>query len=182
MGNFKTCKRTEQDFYVFELGRACQDDVPCTIIDGNTYFEKLSFKEERIDLLDNPLLGPYIRRKETIEDKNLLEEASRIAIYYINIHQRYDLDNYLHYKPITIADWIRAAYYAFMMKTGLADKYRNQQFLYKPDFLYDYERRMISLNLQGPDIDKIALNSLKWLSYDIDRLINWLDEDQNDSS
>ena len=26
-------------------------------------FEKINFKEERIDLLENPLLGPLIRRK-----------------------------------------------------------------------------------------------------------------------
>ena len=31
-------------------------------LDGNMYFEKLNFKEERIDLLDNPLLGPYLRK------------------------------------------------------------------------------------------------------------------------
>lgn len=151
-------------------------------MDGSTYFEKLSFKEERVDLLDNPLLGPYIRRKDIIyENPKMLEEASRIAIYYINMHRRYDLDNYLQYKPITIGDWLRAAYYGFMLKTGLADKYRNQQFLFKPDFIYDYERRMINLNLQGPDLDKILLNNCKWLVYDLRRIIKWLDkyEDNN---
>ena len=132
-------------------------------MDGNTYFEKLSFKEERLDLLDNPLLGPYIRRKDEIyENDEMLEEASRIAIYYINIHQRYDLDNYLHYKPISIYDWLRAAYYGFQMVTGLADKYRNQQFLHKPDILYDYERRLINLNLQNGDRNKILLNTVIW--------------------
>jgi hypothetical protein len=30
---------------------------------GNMDFEKLNFKEERIDLLENPLLGPLLRRK-----------------------------------------------------------------------------------------------------------------------
>lgn len=146
-------------------------------MDGNTYFEKLSFKEERVDLLDNPLLGPYIRRKEELyTNDKMLEEASRIAIYYLNIHQRYDLDNYLHYKPITIFDFLRAAYYGFMTKTGLADKYRNQQFLTKPDFLYNYEKKMVSLNLQNPDTDKVFLNTVIWLLYDLEYIIKWLDD------
>jgi hypothetical protein len=145
-------------------------------MDGNTYFEVLSFKEERVDLLDNPLLGPFIRRKEELfKNDAMLEEASRVAIYYTNMHLRYDLDNYLHYKSITVGDWIRAAYYGFMMTTGLADKYRNQQFLSKPDFVYDYERRMINLNLQNPDIDKILLNTIVWLRYDLKWLIEWFD-------
>lgn len=29
-------------------------------LEGNTFYEKISFLEERIDLLDNPLLGPFI--------------------------------------------------------------------------------------------------------------------------
>jgi hypothetical protein len=33
-------------------------------LEGNMAFEKLNFQEERIDLLENPLLGPLIRRKE----------------------------------------------------------------------------------------------------------------------
>lgn len=146
-------------------------------MDGNMYFEKLNFKEERIDLIDNPLLGPYIRRKEIIYDHpEMLEEASRIAIYYINIHKRYDLDNYLHYKPISIFDWLRAGYYGFMMRTGLADKYRNQQFLYKPDMLYEYEKRIIALNLQGPNKDKILENTIAWALCDFQWIKSQIDD------
>ena len=32
-------------------------------LDGNVNFEKLNLQEERLDLLQNPLLGPYLRRK-----------------------------------------------------------------------------------------------------------------------
>ena len=146
-------------------------------MEGGTYFEKLSFKEERVDLIDNPLLGPYIRRKEELyKNDKLLEEASRIAIYYINMHQRYDLDNYLHYKPITLMDWVRAAYYGFMMTTGLADKYRNQQFISKPDFIYNHERRTINLNLLSPDIQQVTLNTAKWLRKDLSYIIKFLEK------
>ena len=72
-------------------------------------------------------MGPLLRRKDKlVEDDLLTERANRIAIYYLNIHKRYDLDNYLHYKPIVAADFVRAAYYLFMIWTGLADTYRNE--------------------------------------------------------
>jgi hypothetical protein len=62
-------------------------------------FEKLNFKEERIDLLENPLLGPLFRRKHMFhEDDLLVKRANKLAIYYINLHKRYDLDvNYLYF-------------------------------------------------------------------------------------
>ena len=56
----------------------------------------------------------------------MTERANRLAIYYLNLHKRYDLDNYLQYKPITVFDFARTAYYLFMTHTGLADTYRNE--------------------------------------------------------
>lgn len=65
-------------------------------IKGNMTFEKLNFREERIDLLENPLLGPLLRRKEKLLTDDMMQErANKLAIYYLNIHKRYDLDNYL---------------------------------------------------------------------------------------
>jgi len=63
---------------------------------GNMTFEKLNLREERIDLLENPLLGPLLRRKDKlIEDDVMTKRANQLAIYYLNLHNRYDLDNYL---------------------------------------------------------------------------------------
>lgn len=81
----------------------------------------------------------------------MTERANRIAIYYLNIHKRFDLDNYLQYKPITPFDFARAAYYTFMIKTGLADTYRNEQYVPKSDFFYEQERQMLYLNFNNPD-------------------------------
>ena len=56
-------------------------------------FEKINFKEERIDLLENPLLGPLFRRKDKLADDELMaRRANKLAIYYLNLHKRYDLD------------------------------------------------------------------------------------------
>ena len=96
-------------------------------LEGRQLFEKINFLEERIDLIENPLLGPLFRRKpQLLEDELMSKRANKLAVYYFNMHKRYDLDNYLQYKPITLMDWVRAVYYTFMMETGLADSYRNE--------------------------------------------------------
>jgi hypothetical protein len=46
-------------------------------LEGRMLFEKLNFKEERIDLIENPLLGPYLRRKgKLIEDEVMAKRAN----------------------------------------------------------------------------------------------------------
>ena len=62
-------------------------------LEGRILFEKINFREERIDLIQNPLLGPLLRRrKQLIEDEMMAKEANKLAIYYLNLHKRYDLD------------------------------------------------------------------------------------------
>jgi hypothetical protein len=62
-------------------------------LEGKMTFEKINFKEERIDLLENPLLGPLFRRKDKlVEDELMVRRANKLAIYYLNLHKRYDLD------------------------------------------------------------------------------------------
>jgi hypothetical protein len=39
---------------------------------GEMIYEKLNLREERIDLLQNPLLGPLLRRKEKLLSDDLL--------------------------------------------------------------------------------------------------------------
>jgi hypothetical protein len=45
-------------------------------------------------------------------------------------------------------DWVRAINHTFMVKTGLADTYRNEQFFLKLDFFYNFERNMIAVILE----------------------------------
>ncbi len=90
-------------------------------------FEKLNLREERLDLLQNPLLGPLLRRKDQLaEDDIMTRRANKIAIYYLNINKKYDLDNYLLQKWITPLDFVRTAWYYLTMYTGYADTYRNE--------------------------------------------------------
>ena len=60
---------------------------------GRQLFEKINFSEERVDLIENPLLGPLLRRRDRLmEDELMNRKANKIAIYYLNLHKRYDLD------------------------------------------------------------------------------------------
>ena len=66
-------------------------------LQGEMTFEKLNLREERLDLLQNPLLGPLLRRKdELLEDELMIRRANKIAIYFLNKDKKYDLDNYLY--------------------------------------------------------------------------------------
>jgi hypothetical protein len=35
-------------------------------LEGKMFFEKINFNEERIDFIQNPLLGPLMRRKHVL--------------------------------------------------------------------------------------------------------------------
>jgi hypothetical protein len=62
-------------------------------LEGKMIYEKINLREESLDLLQNPLLGPLLRRKHLIlEDEILSKRANKLAIYYLNLHKRYDLD------------------------------------------------------------------------------------------
>jgi len=96
-------------------------------LEGEMTYEKLNLKEERLDVLANPLLGPLLRRKEElVEDEIMMRRANKIAIYYLNKDKKFDLDNYLFAKWITPLDFVRALWYIVSIKTGYADTYRNE--------------------------------------------------------
>lgn len=79
-------------------------------------------------------------------------------------------------------DWIRAFYYLFMIKTGLADTYRNEQYFPKLDLFYNFERYMIAMNFANPDTTKTAKNILTYLNCMLEATIEWLVEDENEES
>lgn len=68
-------------------------------------------------------------------------------------------------------DWVRAIYYQFMVKTGLADTYRNEQFFPKADIFYNFERNMVAVNFANPDKAKVARNLIVHLNYMLKGLI-----------
>ncbi|KAM3141406.1 hypothetical protein pb186bvf_006524 [Paramecium bursaria] len=125
--------------------------------DGTQRFEKSIFNRERIDIIDNPLFEEIFRSEMT---PKLRKRGSLLMAYETNRDNRYDLDNYLHYKPINPFDFIRAGYYYIYIKLGLANKYRYDQFLSKPDWIYNFEKIKLALN---PNDRYNYFNNLKQL-------------------
>lgn len=139
-----------------------------TDTDGNVEVKKIHFKpgSESKEALSNPLLEIIYKQKKFNEKK-----ANKVLYYYINIDNKYDLNNYLQYKMITPMDFIRAFYYKFMLVTGIADTYRNEQYIYKPDLLYDFERLILMSNLNSLNRERVRDNINLLLVYLVLRFI-----------
>ena len=148
---------------------------------GEMSFEKLNLREERLDLLQNPLLGPLFRRKAQMhEEDRLARRANKIAIYYLNLGKKWDLDNYLLHKWITPMDFIRAIWYFGTIQTGYADTYRNEQFVPKTDFWYEHEAKLRGINFRQPDASQVATNLMIALSCELEQLNAWLTAEEKD--
>ena len=119
-------------------------------------------------MLQNPLLGPFLRRKEKLlEDEFMFRRANKLAIYYLNKDKKYDLDNYLLWKTITPFDWLRALWYTLSIKTGYADTYRNEQYVPKTELVYNHQRKMLAINMSNPDSKQLGSNLMLTLSYEL---------------
>lgn len=55
-------------------------------------------------------------------------------------------------------DIVRVLYNKFMLYTGIADTYRNEQYLGKFDIIYNIEKLKIVSNLNNSDRDKVNFN------------------------
>lgn len=134
---------------------------------GDVEVKKIIFKpgSESKEVLENPLLETIYNKKKFDEEK-----ANKILFYYINIDNRFDLDNYLQYKMINLMDFVRAFYYKVMLITGIADTYRNEQYISKPDFLYDLDRLMLIANLNSMNREMVGDNIAIMTLYSI---LNW---------
>jgi hypothetical protein len=67
-------------------------------------------------------------------------------------------------------DWLRASWYYFSIGIGYADTYRNEQYLSRTDYWYNYERKMHAINFRNPDTCQISSNLLVALDFEITAL------------
>ena len=71
----------------------------------------------------------------------------------------------MHYKSLNVMDFVRWIYYYFMIYSKIADTYRYEQFLKKPDFIYDFEILMHSVNFNSNDKERAKQNLIFVLKY-----------------
>lgn len=140
---------------------------------GNIEVKKVNFNLgfEIEKAMENPLLE-FVYNKSKFNEK----KANKVLYYYININNKVNLDNYLLYKAINPMDFIRCFYSIFMKFTQIADIYRNEQYLPKPDILYDLEHLMIQSNFNKMNkkevLDDFCIISLYLICYIYKNLIS----------
>ncbi len=98
-----------------------------------------------------------MREYRRTKDPVCLEQGNLLIAYTKNLHNFFDLDNYLYYKSVNGFDWIRAIYFGFMTYTNFTNHYRYDHILRRPDLVYEYEKLKISLNLayKNPNNSKL---------------------------
>lgn len=73
-------------------------------------------------------------------------------------------------------DFVRWAYYLFMIHSGIADTYRYEQFLPKCDLFYDFTMLFVSCNPNSGNKKKVIENYLiaysMFLVYLLDKIHN----------
>ena len=107
---------------------------------GNHRYEKIVLPPYHYGKLNNPLA---------------IENFYKMSVYNMKKNDRYDLDNYLRHKTVTLGDWIIAIYYYFNIWTKSFDP-----FFYKPYLMYEKEKKMIDLNLQTDNKPLIIIRIL----------------------
>lgn len=93
-----------------------------------------------------------------LKDPWHIEHFSRLAVYNVNKAKRYDIDNYLRHRTVTLGDWITALYYYFNTWTNSFDP-----FWYRPDFIEKAEVLYIALNLRRDDKPSAIVDLVKYL-------------------
>ena len=96
--------------------------------DGNHSFEKIVLPSYHYGALKDPWH---------------VEHFSKLAVYNVNKAKRYDLDNFLRVKSVTLGDWVTAGYYYCNTLTRSFDP-----FWYRPEFFERSEMLHLALNLQ----------------------------------
>jgi hypothetical protein len=79
---------------------------------------------------------------------HIKNKANLLIAYQVNINNRYDLDNYLLHRPVTLTDALRGLYYHFYTALDFTNRYRYDHFLSKSDFQYEFEKILLALNPQ----------------------------------
>ena len=71
-------------------------------------------------------------------------------------------------------DVIRAVYNRIWLGLGLTNRYRYEQYIYRPDFIYDFERLKMAMNVQQYDNRDYLNNWIVIVEYYLDQIQNYI--------
>lgn len=81
--------------------------------------------------------------------------------YTLNLHDLFDLDNYLRDKPINVFDILRGVFYQIWTKCGFTNKYRYDHIISKWDGIYEFEKIKILLSTQKNQSGRLITDYVK---------------------
>lgn len=118
---------------------------------GNQKFEKNTLELENPLVSSNVLFEDHVRAFRHSQDQGALEKGTLLFGYERFRSTRFDIQNHLFYKPVTLGDWVRSVYYFFMTRAKFTNHYRFDHIVPKPDWLYNYEKVKLALNVNCKD-------------------------------
>ena len=119
--------------------------------EGKKTTQKNVFSHETIDIIDNPMFEKVYRQYFKTKSKEIMKEGNILVAYNTYINDKWDLSNFLQYKPLTPMDIIRGVYYSFMTLTHFTNAYRYDHILHRDDRYYRYDVIKNALNVNHKD-------------------------------
>ena len=70
-------------------------------------------------------------------------------------------------------DFVRAFWHFMSIWTGYADQYRNEQYIPRTDFVYEYEAKSLAVNFKNPDTTRVGRNLVIALDHELCAILDW---------
>ena len=124
--------------------------------------EKNNLNFEKLENTENPTFEKFVRKYKNDGCLESLKNCNLLIAYTKNMYNPTDLNNYLTYKTVNLADWLRGFFWGFMVYTKFTNYYRYDHIITKNDKIYEYEKLKIGLNLGNKSLsnDKIKKYSM----------------------
>ena len=132
--------------------------------------QKNVFTSESLDIVNNPIFERIYRQYYNDPSDRVIRRGNILMAYHVSVDKQMDVDNYVHYKPLTPMDWVRGLWYFFMTSTTLTNAYRYDHIFSRDDRLYLYDIAKCALNPNNKDYNTKADKQLKMTEF----VINWL--------
>lgn len=140
--------KSDFNFYVDKEGQKTEKN--------NLNFEKLENKE-------NPTFEKFVRKFKNDGCLESLKNCNLLIAYNKNIFNPVDLNNYLGYKTVNLADWARGLFWGFMVYSKFTNYYRYDHILGKNDLFYEYEKLKFALNLGNKSLSNDKIKKYKMI-------------------
>lgn len=147
--------RKKPNLFSYYLYDTEQDFIYYVDKQGLQRSQKNNLSYERVETIHNPEFEFYVREYKAKNELSSLKQGNLLIAYTENIHNAEDLRNYLAQKTVNLMDFIRGAFWKFMIVTNFTNYYRYDHLLRRSDLVYEYEMLKKSLNLgyKGKDND-----------------------------